>query len=112
MLYRINHTTTYHYSEPVTLCHNLLHLTPRRGPYQSCQSSEILVAPVPVILVHETDYFGNPSLFFTIQEPHPKLTVTASHLVDVAPPLLPEAAQTMPWEQAVVQVRRDHSAEG
>src|ERR1700680_4934700 len=111
MLYRINHATTYNYSEPVTLCHNLLHLTPRHGPYQTCQRAQILVAPLPVVLVQETDYFGNATLFFTIQEPHPKLTVTAQHLVDVVAPLLPEAAQTSPWEEVAANLRKDHSAE-
>jgi transglutaminase-like putative cysteine protease len=112
MLYRINHSTTYHYGEPVTLCHNLVHLTPRHGPNQTCQRSQILVAPLPVVLVQEVDYFGNATLFFTIQEPHPKLTVTAHHLVEVTPPILPEPAQTIPWDQAAPQVRQDHSPEG
>jgi transglutaminase-like putative cysteine protease len=112
MLYRINHATTYVYSEPVTLCHNLVHLTPRHGAHQTCQRSQILVAPFPVILLQETDYFGNATLFFSIQERHPKLTVTAQHLVEVTPRLLPEAAQTIAWDQAVFQIRQEHSAEG
>jgi transglutaminase-like putative cysteine protease len=112
MLYRINHATTYHYSEPVTLCHNLLHLTPRHGPNQTCQRSQILVAPLPVVLLQEVDYFGNATLFFTIQGPHPKLTVTAHHLVEVTPPALPEAAGTIPWDQVAAQVRQDHGPEG
>jgi transglutaminase-like putative cysteine protease len=112
MLYRINHATTYHYSEPVTLCHNLVHLTPRHGPNQTCQRSQILVTPLPVVLLQEIDYFGNATLFFTIQEPHPKLTVTAQHLVEVIAPALPDATCTIPWEQAASQVARDHSPEG
>jgi transglutaminase-like putative cysteine protease len=109
MLYRINHTTTYHYGEPVTLCHNLVHLTPRNGPHQTCQRSQILVAPLPGVLVHETDYFGNPTLFFTIREPHSKLTVTAHHLVDVGQPLLPETAQTAPWDQVTPRLRQEQT---
>src|ERR1700730_6681192 len=111
MLYRINHATTYIYSEPVTLCHNLLHLTPRQGPNQTCQRAQILVAPLPVVLVQETDYFGNATLFFTIQEPHPKLTVTAHHLVEVTPPILPEAARTIARDQAATQGRQTHGTE-
>ena len=30
MIYRVTHTTTYRYSKPVSLCHNLVHLTPAR----------------------------------------------------------------------------------
>src|SRR5206468_2295087 len=29
MQYRVTHTTTYEYSAPVSLCHNVVHLTPR-----------------------------------------------------------------------------------
>ena len=112
MLYRINHSTTYLYSEPVTLCHNLLHLSPRQGPNQTCQRSQILVAPVPGVLLQETDYFGNATLFFTIQEPHPKLTVTAQHFIDITPPLLPRAGHSIRWEQAASTLRQDHGAEG
>src|ERR1700704_6530295 len=112
MLYRINHATTYTYSEPVTLCHNLVHLTPRHGPYQTCRRSQILVTPLPGVLLQQADFFGNATLFFTIQEPHPKLTVTAQHLVDVTPPLFPAVAQAVSWEQTVAQVREDRSAEG
>ncbi|HWY88276.1 MAG TPA: transglutaminase family protein [Gemmataceae bacterium] len=112
MLYRISHATTYTYSEPVTLCHNLLHLTPRQGPNQTCQRAQILVAPLPVVLVQETDYFGNATLFFTIQEPHPKLAVTAQHLVEVTPPALPDAAQTIAWDQAAIHLREDLSVPG
>jgi transglutaminase-like putative cysteine protease len=112
MLYRINHATTYTYSEPVTLCHNLVHLTPRHGPLQTCQRAQILVAPLPVVLLQQIDYFGNATLFFTIQEPHPKLTVTAQHLVDVSAPTFPSAAQTLSWEQVAERVRQDRSAEG
>src|SRR5579871_1157576 len=112
MLYRIHHTTTYLYSEPVTLCHNLLHLNPRRGPNQTCQRSQILVAPFPGVLLQDTDYFGNATLFFTIQEPHTKLTITAQHTIDVVPPMLPETSQSMAWEQAVSALRQDHSPDG
>ena len=110
MLYRVNHTTKYHYSEPVTLCHNLVHLTPRQGPRQSLRKTQILVAPLPGVLVQEVDYFGNATLFFTIQEPHPELTVTANHLVDIAP--APEPTAGMPWDEAVTRIVEDRSPEG
>ena len=32
MRYRIVHRTAYEYEEPVTLCHNETHLTPRAAP--------------------------------------------------------------------------------
>jgi transglutaminase-like putative cysteine protease len=112
MLYRVNHTTKYHYREPVTLCHNLVHLTPRQAPRQSLRRSQILVNPLPGVLVQEVDYFGNATLFFTIQEPHPELTVTANHLVEISQAPAQEAAATMPWDEAAARVAQDHSKEG
>ncbi len=111
-LYRINHATIYTYNEPVTLCHNLVHLTPRQGDRQMLRRSQILVTPLPGVLLQETDYFGNPTLFFSIQEPHPKLTVTAHHLVEVKPPASTEAAATIAWDQAVTSFREDRTPEG
>ena len=34
MNYQVSHTTTYEYTEPVALCQNLAHLTPRPLDHQ------------------------------------------------------------------------------
>jgi transglutaminase-like putative cysteine protease len=83
MKYQISHTTSYGYSDPVSLCHNLLHLRPRECPYQVCLHDDLLVQPEPRAMRDHTDYFGNPATFFTIQEPHRMLKITAQALVDV-----------------------------
>ena len=41
MIYRIRHQTIYTYAEPVSLCHNLLHLLPRNVPRQACRFSQL-----------------------------------------------------------------------
>jgi transglutaminase-like putative cysteine protease len=51
------------------------------------------------VSTERTDFFGNPVTFFTIQEPHHELTVTAHHMVSVSPFALPEPAQTPAWEE-------------
>ena len=99
MLYRITHTTTYEYTEPVSLCQNVAHLTPRAGPCQTCLETSLAIHPVPAVVVERVDYFGNPSTFFAVQEAHRELTLTAIHRVEVAPRIEPEACQTPPWEQ-------------
>lgn len=109
MIYRVRHTTTYAYKEPVSLCQNLVHLTPRQGPFQSCGDSELIVRPTPSIIVDRTDYFGNPEVFFLIQEPHRKLTVTVRHTVEVIPAPVPDPAATPPWEEVRDRLATDRS---
>ena len=45
--YDVRHTTTYAYSEPVPVCHNEVHLTPRSLPRQRVLASVIRVEPEP-----------------------------------------------------------------
>jgi transglutaminase-like putative cysteine protease len=99
MLYRIRHTTTYDYTEPVSLCLNLAHLTPRNTPAQHCRQSALSIAPDVAVLSNRIDYFGNGATFFTVQEPHSQLTVLATHVVDVAASAAHVPAQSPPWEE-------------
>jgi transglutaminase-like putative cysteine protease len=109
MLYRITHTTTYHYTEPVSLCQNLAHLTPRNTPTQHCRHSEVSIEPEPAVVSDRIDYFGNCATFFTVQEPHRNLIATASHLVDVARPIPPAPEATLPWELVAARLIDDLS---
>src|SRR6476660_5937351 len=109
MRYHIHHLTVYEYLEPVSLCHNLLHLRLREAPRQSCLSHRLTVSPEPRLLQHRIDYFGNPIVLFTIQEPHRRLSVEAEHRVEVTPadPVRPEGS--MPWEQVRDLLASDRS---
>ncbi|MSQ96900.1 MAG: transglutaminase family protein [Gemmataceae bacterium] len=106
MLYAVTHTTTYQYTEPVSLCHNLVHLRPRQAPRQTCHHSHMLVQPEPRTLQNQHDYFGNPISLFTIQEPHKKLQIMVKHRIEVSP-----AEQmfdgTPPWESVRDAVHSD-----
>ncbi len=104
MIYRITHTTTYEYSSPVTLCHNLAHLTPRDGPRQRCQETSLQVTPAPAVENAHVDYFGNPVIFFTVQEPHRQLVVKAEHTTEVEPCWKPDPALTSAWEDVHSQL--------
>jgi transglutaminase-like putative cysteine protease len=57
------------------------------------------------------DYFGNAATFFTVQEPHCQLTVSATHLVDVEPAPVPDATKTIPWEEAGERLQSDLTPE-
>jgi len=109
MLYRVMHTTTYQYTEPVSLCQNVAHLTPRPAPGQNCLETSLEIHPLPAVLVERVDYFGNPATFFAVQEPHRELTLTALHQVEVAQRGAPDPAQTLPWEKVREMLHTDRS---
>lgn len=107
MLYKSIHTTLYDYREPVSLCHNVLHLTARSGSWQTRRSSELRISPPPSVMTERIDYFGNTATFATIEEPHRKLTVTAINVAEIAPVSAPMAELTPPWEAVREQLRTD-----
>jgi len=111
MNYRVTHTTTYVYNKFVSLCHNLAHLRPRDYLGQTCTGSELLINPTPAVLNEQIDYFGNHATFFTIQEPHQELTVTAVSKVRVSPPPSLDAAATPPWDKVRTLVQAEHNQE-
>lgn len=110
MLYHITHTTTYDYSEPVSLCHNYLHLKPRCCARQQCRHVELFVRPEPEQLQNQLDYFGNPTTLFAIQEPHGRLLLRAESWVEVTTAEPPSAGATPPWELVRDSLRSDRSA--
>jgi len=100
MRFRINHLTRYTYAEPVSLCHSILHLKPRhQGPLgQHCATSQLRIDPWPAVNREHEDFFGNRVNYFSIQQSHAYLEVTAVSEVDVTVPELPDPATTLPWE--------------
>jgi transglutaminase-like putative cysteine protease len=111
MQYRIKHNTTYHYSESVSLCHNLAHLTPRRSSKQECLETNLEITPNPAVTVAQRDFYGNPATFFTIQEPHRVLSVTVDHLVEVYQVTIPELSQSPSWETVQDELARHETEE-
>jgi len=112
MLYRVKHTTVYHYSDTVSVCHNQVHLTPRAHPRQLCSEHRLMVRPRPNSIVRRSDYYGNVVSAFSVQGGHQRLTVTAKSLVDVQPAQYPTPAETPTWEQVRDGMTRDLSSEG
>lgn len=106
MKYKITHTTKFVYSEPVPVCHNLVHLAPRDLPHQTCSEFALLLNPPPPNREQRIDYFGNQVDYFSILEPHLGLTVTASSLIEVSPPASPSPKETPTWEQVREAARR------
>ncbi len=100
MRFRITHTTRYDYAEPVSLCHSILHLKPRQSERQRTLSSQVRIDPGPAVNREHTDFFGNRVNYFSIQQAHDALEVTAISEVQVGPQELPAPAATPAWEVA------------
>lgn len=108
MRYRIQHTTRYHYGEPVSLCRNVARVTPRPSPRQRADRPFLVISPEPAVLEERVDYFGNPVCYFTVQESHRELTVSVAHRVEVRAE--PPPAEAPPWEAVRDRLRADRSA--
>jgi transglutaminase-like putative cysteine protease len=107
MKLRVVHRTTCRYGEPVTTSHHEVRLTPRASEGQRTLSHEIDVRPTPAARGRRYDYFGNRTVCFSIDEPHDELTVTASSVVEVTQPMLPDFELTPPWEAVRDELRRE-----
>ncbi|HTQ04155.1 MAG TPA: transglutaminase family protein [Polyangiaceae bacterium] len=112
MVYRVSHLTSYRYAQAVSICHNEARLTPRTTSHQRLLRSQLLVEPVVATHDRGVDYFGNGVHWFSLQEAHTHLDVTAVSEVDVTPFQAPALALSGAWEQVRDRVCEDRSAEG
>jgi transglutaminase-like putative cysteine protease len=111
MRYHVLHKTEYVYTDSVSLCQNVAHLSPRECDQQQTSSSQLAISPTPAVLEDRVDYFGNPTKYFTIQEQHRRLVVTATHQIALTPVLPPEATATPTWESVRDRLREERQAE-
>ncbi|MFL9924376.1 transglutaminase family protein [Herbaspirillum lusitanum] len=95
--YLIRHQTSYQYSQPVRLSHQVLRLTPRDLPWQICTSHSINIQPTPANVRQYQDSFGNHVQAFSLDLDHSSLDVYAESWVALRPRQLFVA--TPPWEE-------------
>ena len=110
MKYRVTHTTKYHYSQPVGVCHNKVHLAIRTLPQQTATHFHLAIQPDPYATIVQKDYFGNRVDYFSIQDPHRSLVVTSTCNVEVRPiQRPPEFQASAAWETVAAEIstRRD-----
>src|SRR5713101_6039704 len=107
MTYRLNHTSTYKYTEAVSISHHLVRLTPRALPHQTCRRCEITITPAPQTTSQRTDYFGNTATFVIVQGLHEELIVKAQSEVEVSPVSPVAPSETPPWENVRDALRSD-----
>jgi transglutaminase-like putative cysteine protease len=105
MILTASHTTTYLYSNPVSISHNQTHLKPRQSSRQKLLAHELTVSPEPSFSFAGVDYFGNETDFFSIHEMHQTLTITSFSEVEMLPEEAPHAGLTPPWEDVRERMR-------
>ncbi len=109
MQYKITHTTSYRYSSPVSICHNVVMLTPQPTEYLQVQSHRLNIVPSPGETTDRVDMFGNTATRFALEQSHSQLSITATSRVTVLPRQLPiaETSQNCDQVQAAVNERTD-----
>ena len=110
MIYRLRHTSRYAYGSTVDLAAHMLHLRPRRLPWQRVVSERLLVDPPPVRREDGTDHFGNAVTWLFLDRSHDIFEVTGEAVVDVRFPAPPPAAETPAWEKVAAAAWRGGAA--
>jgi len=106
MRLHIVHETQYRYSSPAVVSQQLLHLSPRVLPWQSCEAHRIGTAPPANEISEREDYYGNRSLHLLIAVPHEALVVRAESEVAVKPRAQAAlAAPRVSWEAVRARLR-------
>src|SRR5258706_4782540 len=102
----IVHETRYEYDSLVVLSQQLLHLTPRALPWQSCESHRVSVEPKVSEISEREDYYGNRTHHLLLAVPHEALLVRTEPEVTVSPRA--QAALSAPrvaWEAVRARLR-------
>jgi transglutaminase-like putative cysteine protease len=98
MTYDVVHSTRYIYESEVSASYGQVHLMPRDLPDQVCRASAVRIDPEPAGYRDRIDFFGNRATYFSIHQPHTRLTVTSTSRVDVQERQVPPPAGP-PWER-------------
>ncbi|MEU1512993.1 transglutaminase family protein [Streptomyces sp. NPDC005811] len=82
---RIEHTTRVSYAQAAVSSHNEVRMTPLTLPGQTTLDSRVTIRPAASTWSY-WDYWGTQVTAFELMDPHADLTITASSLVETAPP--------------------------
>lgn len=84
MIYEVLHTTRYDYDAPVEASFAEVRQLPDDVDGQVCVRREVTTEPAPESQRDHRDYFGNLTATVAIREPHTRLVVTSSSLIDTS----------------------------
>lgn len=107
MKYRVSHRTVYSYDEDVSDSLGIAYLAPRQLPWQEVLSRKLVLAPTPLDLSEDVDYYGNTATYFQVTEPHKVLDIVATSDVEVGAQEHSDEALAVAWEQARPAARPD-----
>jgi len=96
--------------DTVSLCRNIIHVSPREYENQRNFFENITVTPTPEIIEFQKDYFGNKVYFFTIEKPHKNLTIIAEYETEVTPKNFDDFLD-QPWKKVIDLLNVDSSME-
>ena len=111
--YRITHITTYHYADPVSVCHNEAYLTPRTFERQVCDYHRLSITPAPSSSGRRTDYFDNPLVYFSFNNGFETIQIKTISRVEVrGQPAIEHSEAGPAWESIAELLRssRDSAA--
>lgn len=108
MRLRVSHTTKYKYSDPVAVCHNLVHLSPRNTARQSVASHRLAISPEPTDFVERVDALGNKVGYFSIPIAHRGLSLSAVSEVTVN--AAPAPKESPSWQGVRESIRKRDDA--
>lgn len=98
MKYRVTHSTEFVYDAPVGLCYNEARLRPRDLSRQQVHSAVLQIDPPPQDIYERVDSFGNRTTYFSIQQPHEKMVVTAVSELQVTASTCDDEQAQPGWE--------------
>ncbi len=111
--YRVVHRTDYRYADEVEASYGHAHLLPREHAHQRIEATDLTIEPVPGDRRDRLDFFGNRATYFSIHDPHRRLTVTSTSIVEVDDPGAAAApALPLAWEDAAARTREAADAAG
>src|SRR5258707_756869 len=111
MNYRITHRTIYDYPEPVTASHHAARVKPRPTNSQGRNDFALHITPEPAAKTMRTDYFGNRVCFFSIQQIHKRLEITARSRVAMGKIEPPSLTRSPDWSAAAAMFQDPVSLE-
>lgn len=111
MIFRVLHTTTYAYADPVSISFHEAILTPRPTVRQTVLKADLSVEPKVQSLTSRHDYFDNLVTRFTVTGDHRKLEVEAESLLGIGDSGARDWGDCPPLETVAGQIRRCETEE-
>ncbi len=106
ILLEVAHETRYDYTAPVSLAHHLAHLQPLQDEHQRLLAFDLVITPPAAHVRDSVDAMGNAARYFSLAQPHQRLSVVALSRLRVAPRFADLQAEASPaWDKLAARLR-------